>query len=514
MDSSRAVQHARRAFHARSTLLTAMVCVVVTTAAGAQTGPPPGGMRREMGPPPVSQVDLTRKVRKLAETLTKQDRFSGTILLAQDGRKVFEGAYGFADREAKRAMTVGSIMNLSSIGKMFTQIAIGQLAAAGKLSLDSTIATYWPDYPDPAAARKVTIRHLLTHRSGIDGDIFENPLTRRNNRDVLAAATRNPLAFEPGTKQEYSNAGYVVLGEIVERLSGEVYHEYIRRHVFAAAGMTASDFPAIDSLPPHAALGYTRELGPDAPPTEVPAPLTRSAPIQPRRGSAAGGSYSNVNDLLRFVVARRTGTLGVPPRRSQDIAAGGSPGSNAFIAEGLPGGYDVIVLANFDPPAAGTIVDSVERWLGGGGPGGAGETRGGGPRIVTRGPAQAGQPGPGDEMPPMPEGALQTKLPDTPQGRAAAGYLRAFSSGDAATMRAFIDTQVTKDGRSLDERVSRYQQLFGDMGALSLIGVRVAPDNSFALQVQSAQNGEITVLMSFQPVAPFRITTVQFRVQR
>ena len=149
-------------------------------------------MRRQMGPPSLSPAELSQKVRTLAETLTRQSRFSGTILLAHDGETVLEGAFGFADREAKRAMTVGNIMNVSSLGKLFTQIAIGQLAAAGKLSLDSTIATYWPDDPDPVAARKVTIRQLLTHRSGIDGDIFANPLTLRSNRDNLANRARTP----------------------------------------------------------------------------------------------------------------------------------------------------------------------------------------------------------------------------------------------------------------------------------------------------------------------------------
>ena len=175
----------------------------------------------------------------------------------------------------------------------------------------------------------------------------------------------------------------------------------------------------------------------------------------------------------------------------------------------------MIVLANFDPPTAGMIVDSVERWLGGGrGPGGPGDARVGGPRIIMRVPGQPGAPCADDQMPPMPHGPLQTTLTDTPQGRAAAAYLRAFSTGDAAAIRTFIEMQLTKDGRSLDERVSRYQQIFADMGPLSLIGVRVAPDNSFALQVQSAQNGEITMLMALKAVAPFRIAGVQFRLER
>ncbi len=121
----------------------------------------------------------------------------------------------------------------------------------------------------------------------------------------------------------------------------------------------------------------------------------------------------------------------------------------------------------------------------------------------------------GDEPPPAgPQGPLQKSFPDSPQGRVAAAYLKAFSSGDAATMRTFIEAQMTPGERSLDDRVRRYQEIFADNGVLTLLGVRVAPDSSLAIQVNSAQNGEMTLLMSFEPAAPFRITGLQFRLER
>jgi CubicO group peptidase (beta-lactamase class C family) len=498
MTRSQSAPSERRPSFVRRMVATAMLTALAANSSQAQGGPAP-----------LAQADLVEKIRTTAASLARRDQFSGVILLAHRGEPVFEEAFGYADREARRAVTVGTSFNVASIGKLFTQVAIAQLAAAGKLSLDSTIATYWPDYPDRSAARKVTIRQLLTHRSGIDGDIFQNPLTLRSNRDNLPAATRNPLAFEPGTRQQYSNAGYVVLGEIVERVSGEVYHEYIKRHVFAPAGMTLSGFPAIDSLPGHAAHGYTRGIDPDAPPPAVQPPLMRNAPMQPRRGSAAGGSYASVRDLLRFVLARRNGSLGMPGRRSAEMAAGGSPGTNGIVAEGLPGDYDLIVLSNFDPPAATAIADSVEQWLGAGRPrNGPGVVRAGGPQRVLRSPGQ-----PGDE-PPALGGPMQRALPETPQGRTAGEYLRAFSSGDTAVMRRFIVAHMVPDSRSVDDRLRRYEEVFSDMGALTLVGVRVAPDASLALQVNSAKNGELTLIMQFGPGTPDRIAGVQFRLER
>lgn len=487
----------------RAHLAAALLCAAGAVPAGAQPGPPPSAA------PPMAREELVRRLRTMTDGLARRDQFSGVILLAQRGAPVFEQAYGFADREAKRRVTIGTAFNLASVGKLFTQIAIGQLVAARTLSLDSTISAYWPDYPDRAAARKVTIRQLLAHRSGIDGNIFENPLTLRTNRDNVPAATRNPLAFEPGTRQQYSNAGYVVLGEIIERVSGEVYHEYIQRHVFTAAGMRASGFFAVDSLPPNAAHGYTRGLDLEGPAPSTLPPLTRNAAMLPRRGSAAGGSYANAHDLLRFVRARRDGSLGVPARGAREAAAGGSPGANTIVLEGLPGDYDMIVLANLDPPAASAIADSVEGWLSGGRMmGGAGPAPMGGPQLVMRGAEPAGG------LPPAPAGPLQKALPETPQGRVAGAYLRAFSTGDPAVMRTFITANVAPNGRSMDDRLQQYRMLFSDLGPLTLVGVRAAPGGALALEVRSEKNGELTVIMAFTAEASDRIAGIQFRIER
>jgi len=332
----------------------AAVCALPVAACAAAQSPQP----------PIAQEELVRRLSATLDSLAGRDQFSGVVVLARGGRPVFERAYGFADREARRPNTVETAFNLGSINKMFTQIAVRQLEAQGKIHLDSTLAHHWPDYPNAEVARRVTIRQLLQHRSGIGGNVFAAPKggTRgdlRHNRDFLALFASEPLQFEPGTQSRYSNAGYVVLGLLVERLSGEDYYDYVRRHVYTPAGMERTAHFAADSLPPDAALGYTRG-GPGAPEA---GPLRRNTETLPGRGSAAGGGYSTARDLLRFVQALRERRIAGGPPAGIGIG-GGAPGINAVVEGDLPGGYDLVVLANLDPPAAQDVGRRVRAWLG------------------------------------------------------------------------------------------------------------------------------------------------------
>ncbi|HXH41971.1 MAG TPA: serine hydrolase domain-containing protein, partial [Thermoanaerobaculia bacterium] len=144
-----------------------------------------------------------------------EDRFSGVVLLAKDGTPLLARAWGMADPAKGIANRPDTKFNLGSINKFFTHVAIGQLAAAGKLSLNDTIRKHLPDYPSPVAD-KITIQQLLEHRSGL-GDFFGQKFmtTRASLRtlsDYVPLFVDKPLEFEPGTSQRYSNAGFVVLG--------------------------------------------------------------------------------------------------------------------------------------------------------------------------------------------------------------------------------------------------------------------------------------------------------------
>lgn len=280
------------------------------------------------------------------DSLAKKDQFSGVVLVARAGVPHFERAYGMADREAGRPNDLETAFNLGSINKFFTATAIRQLAAAGKLNVDSALARAWPDYPNQDVARRVTIKEILEHRSGIQGNSFGAPpgKTRHEVRslaDYFELFKDQPLQFEPGSRQQYSNAGFIVLGLLVERLSGENYYDYVRRHIYEPAGMARTGWWPVDSLPANTAFGYTGDSW----------PRTRNTAMLPGRGSSAGGGYSTAHDLLRLLNALREGKIPAGPPSGIGIA-GGAPGLNAVMEGDIAGGFDVIVLANLDPPAA------------------------------------------------------------------------------------------------------------------------------------------------------------------
>jgi CubicO group peptidase (beta-lactamase class C family) len=335
-------------------------------------------------PPPMTEAQALAAIRQEVEAAAAADEFAGTVLIARRGKTILLDAWGAAERAFGSPNRPDTRFNLGSINKLFTRVAVAQLAQQGKLTLDDTIAKHLPDYPNADAAKKVTIRHLLDMSSGI-GDFFgekfdATPKNRlRRNADFLPLFAAEPLAFEPGSKRQYSNGGYVVLGAIVEKVSGEDYHEYVRRHVFAPAGMASTDSFEADVVVANLAEGYTHRWEPGA---EVgDGPRRRNIYSRPARGSAAGGGYSTAEDLLRFANALRGDTLlspewtdwmlsGVEPggeRQPRDQGglgfAGGAPGISATLEIDLGRDTTVVVMSNYDPPAATDIARRIRRFL-------------------------------------------------------------------------------------------------------------------------------------------------------
>src|SRR5262245_32856388 len=172
-------------------------------------------------PQPKNEQELADAVKKLTDELAKSGRFSGSIFLLVDGEATVNGGWGEANRETQAANTPETAYDTGSIGKLCTQIAILQLLDAGKLTLNDPIAKYLPDYPDPDIARKVTIRQLLLHQSGIPDFLSHvRPDTKLDSiselKDFLPLFIHQPLEFEPGTAQRYSSSGYIVLGSVIE----------------------------------------------------------------------------------------------------------------------------------------------------------------------------------------------------------------------------------------------------------------------------------------------------------
>jgi CubicO group peptidase (beta-lactamase class C family) len=217
---------------------------------------------------------------------------------------------------------------LASVSKVFTAVAAAQLVEAGRLRFDAPLAEVLPEYPDSAAARRVTVHHLLTHSSGIM-DFFRSPrywseaANLRALRDYWPIFAGRPLELEPGTGWAYSNSNFILLGSIVERGSGMPFHRYVEERVFAPAGMRPSIYRAVqDAARPR---GYSRTpagQGPGAPadpdrwhPTAEPAPRDSIT------GSPAGGGAATARDLARFAEALAAGRL-VAPHTLERMLAG------------------------------------------------------------------------------------------------------------------------------------------------------------------------------------------------
>lgn len=320
----------------------------------------------------LSEKELPAEVEKYLNDLAVKDEFSGAVLIARKGQVVFGKAFGLASRELNVPNRLDTKFNIGSINKIFTALAIGQLADAGKLSLSDTLGKHLPDYPNRQAAEKVRIHHLLNMSSGI-GDFFgeqyeSTPKDRiRNLQDYYPFFASKPLLFEPGTSRRYSNGGYVVLGVIIEKLSGKNYYDYVRENIFKPAEMMNTDSYQLDLIITNIASGYTRNASNDG-------VLRNNFYTRPARGSSAGGGYSTVEDLLKFALAIETGKLPIPKSLASDEAgriltgglgiAGGAPGLNAALDSKIAGGYTIVVASNLDPPSAEKVVRQIRVWLG------------------------------------------------------------------------------------------------------------------------------------------------------
>lgn len=347
--------------------------------------------------PGLGDAEIAAAIGDHAKALADAGRLSGVVVATKAGKQVFAKAYGFANLEAKTPNTLDTLFNIGSITKELTKVAIAQLAQAGKLSLDDTIAKHLPGTKLPSA-NTITLRQLLDHRSGM-GDFFgpkydaAPPAKLRELADFVPLFADEPLAFAPGTGQRYSNAGYIVLGLVIERLSGEKYRDYIAKHVLAPAGMTHTGFYAVDERIPNRATGYTRRGDGDRELAER-VPNTVGLPGRP---SSAGGTFSTAGDLLRYVDALLDDKLLSPKwtnwvvngslddaRRDPAIAiAGGAHGVNAAIE--LEGAWRVVVLGNYDPPSAmATARDAMAIIRG------RAVSDGDGPRMIKRPPSAPG----------------------------------------------------------------------------------------------------------------------------
>lgn len=311
----------------------------------------------------------------VVESKTAAGRFSGVVVVAQENRIVYAHAFGLADRERKRPNRLDTQFDVASLGKMFTGVAVAQLVERGLLSFDAPVGTYLPQFPNARIAREVTIHHLLTHTSGVPDlpdAMFNAPPAQLSGYLPFFAEAK--LEFEPGSQRSYSNSGFILLGLIIEQVTGTSYEAYVREHVFKPAGMKSATY----SRGPKAAIGYT----PDAKGTWIP----NTGLIAPR-GGPHGGALMSAGDLVKFFYALRhvklvrpeTATLITTPRLGAVAAygfgevpfdtdrlvghSGGNTGISADAYTYWSSGYTIVVLSNFEPPASHEVAGALRKLI-------------------------------------------------------------------------------------------------------------------------------------------------------
>ncbi|HEX7802611.1 MAG TPA: serine hydrolase domain-containing protein [Pseudoxanthomonas sp.] len=257
----------------------------------------------------VSHAELARLIHDKLDLLVRTQDFSGCVTVTVHAQTIFDECRGQADRRFAAPIDPQTRFHIGSIGKMFTAVAIAQLVETGKLSWDTSLAQLVPEYPDHDAAKKITVWQLLHHTAGLGDFMVPEYFAHRENFidpvDYLDLIARQPKVSEPGKEWSYSNAGFMLLGRIIENVSHEDYYGYIQRHVFAPAGMRASGFDRLDEITPKLAVGYYHD--------GMFSSIWKMdwSKIQ-FKGGPAGGGYSNNVDLLRFADALRDGRLVKP----------------------------------------------------------------------------------------------------------------------------------------------------------------------------------------------------------
>ena len=280
--------------------------------------------------------------------------FNGSVLLARGDETVVARSFGAANAQGTTPITASTRFNIASVGKLFTMAAIGILAERGKVDLDAPIGRYLTVDESFAA---ITIRQMLTHTSGLGDflrrDNFDAVASAKTATDLLPLALAAPPAFPPGSKTAYSNSGYVVLGAIIEKVSGLPYTEFVQREILAPIGMTETRATGESAATPLTRLSMQGGA------LEHPQP----SPMPAIPASPAGGWFSTASDMLRFLGAvadhrllRADTTAALFPARAHAPARighnGGFPGGNAEVWLFPDGGWRLVVLSNYDPPGA------------------------------------------------------------------------------------------------------------------------------------------------------------------
>ncbi len=270
---------------------------------------------------PRGDAAIANQAGAMLKAATAAGRPGIAVLVARGDAILYRGAVGAANIELGVPLRTDQVFDIASVTKMFTAALVFKLSEAGKLSLDDPLARYLPDFPNAGA---VTLRQLLTHTAGIS-DITPpgavQPGFMRRDVDtatLVAEIAKRPAAFAPGTAQAYSNAGYILLGAVVEKVTGEPWHVAMQEQLFGPLGLAHTGYGIASAVLPGRVAGYT---------TDTPDHRVRNAPfISLSIPAAAGGLVSTVDDLRLWMRALAAGRVV------------GDAGYRQMVMPAMPGG--------------------------------------------------------------------------------------------------------------------------------------------------------------------------------
>ena len=366
-----ALMKENRGAYSESTMDLASVNPPVVAGMMGHPAPPPEGS----GNPAASDDQLADRVKEDVVAMHGPDAFSGAILIAHNGKIVVDQAWGMADETKHIRNTVDTQFCIGSMNKMFTAVATFSLRNKESSRSISRLPPIGPIIRTATSPRVSRFENcsiiLAVPATFLLPSIKRIARKREHLRTTSSSLEAGPVAFEPGSRMEYSNYGFILLGRIVELVSGEPYQQYVQEHIFRPAGMMHTDSRPEAEHVKGRAIGYRSGQNGLVPNTNG----------MPWSGTSAGGGYSTVGDLFLFAEALQSGKLLGPEllREATQASAkrpdygmgfyvlpnggyghgGGSPGINGELHILPHSGYVLVALANRDPRMATNIVDFI-----------------------------------------------------------------------------------------------------------------------------------------------------------
>lgn len=235
------------------------------------------------------------------DNLCNHQQFSGVVLVASKDQIIFEKACGVANRNYQILNTVTTKFNIGSVGKLFTSVAIAQLVEENKISLDASICEMIPNWVNDKRACSITVEQLLIHASGLGSYMNDKRWQLGadsglyvNISDYKPLIQSDKLLFNPGTSQTYSNNGYILLGAMIEKVTAEIYNNYLQRNIFDKASMKNTGLFRLDEIIENQSVGYIKECDKNK------CRWKNNNYEVAFSGSLAGGAYSTARDLFQF----------------------------------------------------------------------------------------------------------------------------------------------------------------------------------------------------------------------